>query len=338
MRRTTEPTAAEAIAAYAAGRNLNAEQPFYVGHILILDLDSWSASLCECSDKCRIRELASRSIKENIPVIAQNISGTPYTLRTLLGMDTSLLAEMNRSFHIWLRMDGAAERNACTWQGQEVSCSAVYAAYQKGIAPATAELCRLASQILRQQDVEEDHVQIIIAGSLARFYPAQHSLREHFCYDPFLEDERFRPLEDDENPAAFYEKGMEIWRSGRLDMQTEIGHDIGLKLAQYVPTKGITKFVIISLAAAGQVTEELEHPVFTAPIGLCHGESVIVVTDDREQAFAVPETLFPENTKYITVRACICIREDQLCLLLQNSNMPDRQDTIVLSVAVGKEK
>lgn len=312
----------ECAAAYALCRERERSGQSLSGWLLVLDMDAFTAGLCVCE--------ATGSIVLTGDVHADNLPSDSFlgALEQLAGTDArAQFTEQERRVKQIYRnyLLGDRETDLTVYDG--VTCSQLEQAFTRNEA-AFRQLFLLAEDLLRQTNVDEGDLRILLVGSMARNYLAEHLARKHFSIDPFLPDPLFWTADEDDDPALFAQKGWELYQAGMVQESGPIGHRIVLTLLDRENSR-----VPIDLAQPEQSRAEFETPAYSSPFLYCCGEPICLEIDGACQEITVPQSFFPAEIAAGMLRVAVVLREGDLCLSICSADAPrhERHTPITIS-------
>ena len=313
-------TAFECAAAYVLCRER--ERGEIPGWILVLDMDAYTAGLCACDASgsialmgdVRVDGLPPDSFLEELERLAGAGARVHFTGQERRG---------KRSYYNYLM--GERETDLTVYDG--VTCSQLERAFARN-AEAFRRLFLLAEDLLRQKKADEGDLRILLVGSMARNYLAEHLARGHFSIDPFLPDPLFWTADEEDDPALFAQKGWELYQAGAVQESGPIGRHIVLMLLDRENSR-----VPIDLAQPEQSRVEFETPAYSPPFLYCCGEPICLEVDGARQEITVPQSFFPAEIAAGMLRAAVVLREGELCLSVCGADAPrhERHTPITIS-------
>lgn len=277
-------------------------------HIVVLDVDSMQAGMCEMNEETPRLIFNTERIPEGRELIRHALGSDRYPVEKIW---KEQLSEINVKMERYYRSNQVMNDRAVYLpeQQKELSCAELkelFLPVKQQLEPVLGRV----SEMLEQKNIDESNIKILLIGKYAGYVLFLYTVKEYFSFDPFMEDTRFSPgiLAMDEAELKNRVKPEQAERERKKEttettVNTVSGHEVSILFYHYnEESKQIeAEEVPLMKRKTGQETEDFGlQPEF---VYLSLGEKLTVFCDGIEKKVEIPCDITNGFGEMIEVRA-----------------------------------
>lgn len=277
-------------------------------HILVLDVDSMQAGMCEMNEETPLLIFNTERIPEGRELIRHALGSDRYPVEKIW---KEQLSEINVKMERYYRSNQVMNDRAVYFpeQQKELSCAELkelFLPVKQQLEPVLGRV----SEMLEQKNIDESNIKILLIGKYAGYVLFLYTVKEYFSFDPFMEDTRFSPgiLAMDEAELKNRVKPEQAERERKKEttettVNTVSGHEVSILFYHYnEESKQIeAKEVPLMKRKTGQETENFDPQSEFVYLSL--GEKLTVFCDGIEKIVEIPCDITNGFGEMIEVRA-----------------------------------
>ncbi len=277
-------------------------------HILVLDVDSMQAGMCEMNEETPLLIFNTERIPEGRELIRHALGSDRYPVEKIW---KEQLSEINVKMERYYRSNQVMNDRAVYFpeQQKELSCAELKELFLP-VKQQLEPVLERVSEMLEQKNIDESNIKILLIGKYAGYVLFLYTVKEYFSFDPFMEDTRFSPgiLAMDEAELKNRVKPEQAERERKKEttettVNTVSGHEVSILFYHYnEESKQIeAKEVPLMKRKTGQETENFDPQSEFVYLSL--GEKLTVFCDGIEKIVEIPCDITNGFGEMIEVRA-----------------------------------
>ena len=204
-------------------------------HILVLDVDSMQAGMCEMNEETPLLIFNTERIPEGRELIRHALGDDRYPVEKIW---KEQLSEINVKMERYYRSNQVMNDRAVYFpeQQKELSCAELkelFLPVKQQLEPVLGRV----SEMLEQKNIDESNIKILLIGKYAGYVLFLYTVKEYFSFDPFMEDTRFSPgilsMDEAELKDRVKPEQAERERKKETTVNTVSGHEVSILFYHY---------------------------------------------------------------------------------------------------------